>query len=715
MVDHDSGGWRVYLTPPGGERVEVTEVRGVVTEIGELEDTDPFSWQDTTLTFAGLTIWDRLGEGELAWCAKDANVDIEWDGPIPEGYPYERFVYEGLGEDIQRTDDSVVVTVKGALRQQNNHKAKPEHAVQPLPYEFAIRRQWDLDRSLRVSKPDVVWPDWWATRYTPEARRNSAFIPTAVRPNEFWTGMTTRNTGNWEEGLDYIAALLGNMYTSRGRWTLDLLPGRRSVLVHRDYKTVVDDATIVINGPTIGVSFDLSEAWSASGNVWYGSGKSLQGVGYTGLEVSVDGRRTSYRPLAASRQVDPATDDNGWLQTERVRREVVLQALEGLDQAQAEAVGEFQHRHFCEPGLQGTVKLTADVVMANGQVLPKWLIRAGMTLHCPGLAGGDAFLLIVKVTRSFAEGSVTLTVDSKYRDALTIDQIREKGRDALAVPRSLIGGLYTPALEDQLVPWSYAEGSGFIPSGAGYSSLRLFDGMPDDVQFPWEEWTTERPPSSRSWRSCYIGIGPKSAVADDNWAFVAQRGGGRFGYPIRMAQAATIRGLQIAAYDFDGNVLAVPFHVSLYTSNGVNVDAMPKIPGPSAVDGYAVGQRYPFFAGAWERYGSDGVAISTEVTVPVQSAGFLKGWGTGRVKAGYSPGSSGSSHAPTGMLDDTEEFSIQAPTGDGNGDWGINPYSERQLSTYAGYLYLMVYCDAQAEQSVFFVGRFYRDEPGAGE
>jgi len=39
--------------------------------------------------------------------------------------------------------------------------------------------------------------------------------------------------------------------------------------------------------------------------------------------------------------------------------------------------------------------------------------------------------------------------------------------------------------------------------------------------------------------------------------------------PIRMSQGGTIRLSQLAAYDRDGNVMPVKFHISVYKLNGV--------------------------------------------------------------------------------------------------------------------------------------------------
>ena len=43
----------------------------------------------------------------------------------------------------------------------------------------------------------------------------------------------------------------------------------------------------------------------------------------------------------------------------------------------------------------------------------------------------------------------------------------------------------------------------------------------------------------------------------------------------------------------------------------------------------------------------------------------------------------------------------------------FDPRRTRQLNAETGYCYVMIYCDAQGPEPVFFAGRMYRVEPGA--
>lgn len=714
----DAGNWRITARRPGYQPVDVTYVRGVPTQIGEWKEQSPFGWSSVSLTFGGVTMYDRIGQGDLFWLAPEVNFDIEWVGSLPDGYPYDRFVIEAFSMPFNHSSTSETIELIGAAFQLDHFQAKPEYANQPFPYEVAMRRQWADKPSLRLRRLLVEWPSWWTETYTPDPTALPQFIPTGVRKGDKWTGLLTRETGSWEPVLSsYIQTMLTSMYTSRGRWTMSLRPGRQPVLHHLDMAVEPAKGTIVIHPLQPGVKISLKEPWDQSANVYYGQVKSLAGEAYSGMQVVGDGQATVYKPLAALRQVDPVDDRNTWLQQHRMRKESLLQVQDGLTALEAASVGQSHLTHFADPGQMGTVTLTSDVHILDSalaeQPLHRALIRAGMTLHLPGFKGVPEGILLLVVDTAFnpSTGTMTLTVDTKWRDKLTMDEVKVRGRDALSVPRMLIAGKYAPLLPDMLFPWNYAEGSGYIPSSPTFSARRLFEGMPGDISFPWTEWTTQRPPKSASWKSCYIPVGAKANSANDNWAFAANRGGGKFGIPIRMAQAGSIRLLQLAAFDKDGNVMEVPFHFSLYYQRDVNVMAMPRIPAGKVPAGstYAVGEHYPFFEQAFETYNLDGTQVGTEVPVTVQSAGLIRGWGTGVQKAGHWPGSSSANDPATGLLVDEEPFSFDlvGPTPH------INQYAKGDVSPYAGYLYCMIYCDAQAAEEVFFLGRMYRAEPGA--
>jgi hypothetical protein len=741
-----AGRFRTFVQPPKGRPIEVTTVRGTPTEIGEYSWTDPFDEQNLSITFPQVTLLDEWGHGDLYWLKPDSDVSVYWDGPLPSQfprgfwvpstdpddwafepgpllpgrpYPHSRWqpawAWEGFFPSLEADSGpgakGAAVEVIGAMFQLDKYLAKPEYPGRPLPYEFAIARQF-LDRPhLRMGKLRVSFPDWWPTQFDPVAKTPWYLLPVGVQPGQDWTGYLTRSTGSWNPVLTgYVQQLLSSMYTKRGRFTLELMPSRSPQLVHRDIFSTAQTGFVRIDPADPGVKMSLRVDNDQSVGVVYGSGKSRSGTSYSGMTVTSDGQTTQYRPLAGAPQLHPETDARGWLDRSWIRRETMLELTEGLSQAEAAEVALQHLRRFGDPGVTGTIELTSTVMM-DGERLHHMLMVPGMSVVVPKVMGLDELVLhVTEANGSFKDSKMTLTVDSKYRDALTLKEVRQRTRDALMIPRVMVAGQYAPPIPDQLVPWNYAEGSGVIPSGPNFNATQLFNEMPEDVQFPWTEWTTTHPPSDPRWRYSYIRCNPADVNADNNWAAVVNNAGGKVGFPIRLAQAGSIRLIQIAAYDEDGNVLPVEFHFSLYTMSGVNVQAMPIIfSGATGTDGYAVTQHYPFFTEAWEKYNLDGTLSNPQIPHPTDSVGLIKAWGTHYERPGHWPGIQ--SDPMTGLFVDEDPFTFDLTQLQNTFD----PYSidKNNVNPLAGLVYGMLYCDANGAEPAYFLGRMFRADPGS--
>lgn len=707
-----SGHWTVTARPPRHAPVDITVVRGVPTVIGEYSFADPFGPKDLTLTFPRVTALDKPGEGDLWWLRPFTDIDVRWVGAVPG--TADDWVWEGymLSFSDALGARSKSVTCVGAMLQLDNYLAVPEYLSRPLPYELAILRQFHRS-DLRMAHPRIEWPAGWSTVYTPRKGAQPWEIPAGVSAGVKWTAMLTRQTGSWDTALtSYISQLLAAMYTPTGQWTLHLDPGRVPVLRLRQLLHEANDQTLVIDVAAPGLDGNLDGDYSQSTNAAYGQGTSLTGYAYSGMRVSTSGFVTTYEPLAVMRQVSDATDAHGWRDLTRMRKEVVLQLQAGLNEVQARVVAQQHLERFAEPGITGSLTLSSDPTR-GGEVYPRQLVRAGQHLQLRGYHGRRAGILLhITETRTDPEkGTVSLTVDSKFRDALTVAEVRLRGRDSLSVVRGLIAGQYQPPVPDQLYPWSYGEGSGYLPSGPTWNALRLFAKVAD-TPFPWTPITTARPPRAPAWAHCYAHIGPASPNANRNWARIALTPGSETGYPVRMAQAGTVRLIQVVALDRNGNVLPVPFHVGLYMSSSVSYTAMPMLPTAleAAHPPYKGGQHYPFFANAFEQYDAAGQRLNPDPNNAVESAGLVRVWGTEAQPAGYWPGDK--TAAATGLLVDETQWSFDVS---GFSEAQFDPYSRaRNLSNpKAGKLYWMIYCDAQGSQDVYFVGRIFRAEPGA--
>ena len=296
-----------------------------------------------------------------------------------------------------------------------------------------------------------------------------------------------------------------------------------------------------------------------------------------------------------------------------------------------------------------------------------------------------------------------------------MQEVNARGRDALNPVRMLSVNQYAPTMTDLLFPWSYALGSGYVPRG----SQSLFAGMPQDLEFPWESWTRKRPPYNPVWRSDYIRIGPASRNADNNWARKPSPNPLSFAaYSVRLSQAGDAKLFQIAAYDKNGNVMKVPFHVAFYSTSGIAVSAMPAIPDAATAarhPPYKSGQRYPFFNGAFEQVNTIG-QVPSSWTNNLPTSGLMAGWGNYYEKAGYWPGSSSiTGSQPTGLLSLTNPGLTWNLVGDQSRVNLQSSPANNLKNDNAGVadVFVMIYCDAQAAREVFFLGRIFRSEQTA--
>ena len=726
-TDHDTsvaGYFSLIARRPSHGPVNLTMFRDVPIEIGSYSFGDPFGPASLEFTVPAVRPFERRGVGDLAWAVKHTDIDLVWTGDLPANYPIGHRTNAGVVTPSFRwegyitkfgisKDGGLNVQCKGAMWQLDRWLAKPEYTSRPLPYEWAISRQFVNRPALRLSPLRIVWPSWWNKTYVPVPKAPSWMIPAGVRKGQKWSALLTRETGSFDPVLtSYIQTLLTSMYTERGRFTLMLDTNRQPVMYHQDYITSPGSTTLEINPVAPGVDFQLDEDWESSLTDVFAQGTSLAGVSYSGMQVSSDGTTTYYQPAAALRQTYPTSVDNGWFDRDVMPQEVLLQMQQGLAADDAAVVARGHLARFSDPGMTGTVTLESDPTL-NGEPISRFLVRAGMSLHLPHVNGTGILAHVTSSQANFTEGSVALTVDTKFRDAKTAEEVRVRGRDSLAMTRALVAGQYAPPIPDQMWPWSYAEGSGYIPSNALRSAVPLFNGMPQMTPFPWTDWIKARPPKARKWQSSYIRIGPASSNANNNWGVQKSSWGPNMGTPIRMGQAGTVRLLQIAAYDRDGNVLRVPFHVGFYYVGSVNVLTMPAIPveQAKAFPPYKAGQRYPFVKDAFEGTLRDGTRAGRNDPKAFESAGPVRIYGTYDEKAGYWPGSSREGDAPTGLLVDESQWSWDL-TSIGDALW--DPYSiERNLTNpHAGSIYAMIYCDAQQDQEVFFAGRIFRVEPG---
>jgi hypothetical protein len=722
-----TGYWIPYVLPKGERfiskptRMVIDTVRTVPTLVSAVGNTDPYGPSTATLTFPGITLLDDPGEGDLWWLIGEQDVEIHWFDVETNGSIYQ---WEGSMQSFDwaenDTGNELVVTCQGAMLQLDSFLATPNYPYQPLPYELEIANQFQGRPSLRLAPMLIEFPAWWTRTYTKSYWDALALYrrPQKMTNGQQWTGMLTRNTGEFDPALQHIGNLLGSMFTDRGQFTLMLDKGRQPVLRHRERVESPNAATLVVDMLMPGVKVtSMTKDHSQKVNAVYASGTTIKGVTFNGMQVSPDGSRTWYEPYAYRREVEPDMTSNQWFDQGMMRREVNISFSEGSSEDEARVVAERHLTRYADAGLTGTLFLSVDPTKFGIQgpvTYPRQLVRAGMHIQIKNLFGRPDGVLF-HITESTSDDSgTTMTLDSKFRDQLTVQEVRARGRDAQAPTRLLSINQYAPTQQDLLFPWSYTLGSGYVPRG----SRSLFSGMPQDMEFPWEDWTRKRPPRDPVWAKDYIRIGPASNNADYNWALVASANPlDGLAHHVRLSQAGEAKLFQIAAYDRNGNIMQVPFHVSFYT-NEIQVPSMPWMTSAAQAakyPPYKKGQRYPFFQGAFEAIGSSG-RVSDNWTNSLGTAGLMAGWGNYYEKAGYWPGSSSVTGAqPTGMLSLVNPGLSWNLTGEKN-RVNLQASPEANLkndNTGVADVRVMIYCDAQAAREVFFLGRIFRAEQTA--
>ena len=82
------GDWNMEVRAPRQRPVNISFFRNAPTTIQSFSHTDPFGPRDLRFFLPQVTLFDRLGEGDLAWLHPDgfANVDLVWTGSLPAIY-----------------------------------------------------------------------------------------------------------------------------------------------------------------------------------------------------------------------------------------------------------------------------------------------------------------------------------------------------------------------------------------------------------------------------------------------------------------------------------------------------------------------------------------------------------------------------------------------------------------------------------------------------
>ncbi len=724
------GRFQIIITKPGHPPTDVSMLRGAPAQLSSYTNADPFGDATAQITFPMLSGFDDLDSHDVgAFLGDFADVDIWWlpataaepgtgdvlsplsnapdvTTPVVTGTGAEARtkVWEGFIASIELSADdagsSISVQCQGALFQADRYMQKPFFPPRPQPLEALLAGVFDRATKphLRTGPLVTTFPAGWS-KVVPAVGVRNSYTPDA-KPGAKWTGYASRHTGGWERSLTgYCAGLLAVMLTQAdcgatpgNQWTIGQrraasgVAGRAPVLYVRD-RFRASDFTLWLGTP--GVSISLTRDGSQVANIIYGDGTSIDGTVWRNAVISADGSRTDYAPLAAAAEVWPYTN-NPRLDRSVFAAEAHLVYEPGFNADDALTSAAQTLARDRDPGWSGTLDLKID----PGPDLSRFLLRAGMTVTIAGVAGtGERGLNfhIAEVSVNGTDGTVSCKIDTRYRDLLNLEEALLRNRDPLTPAKLLQVGQAHLMIEDVQAPWDYTAGSGFIPK----ASVPFHRFKPSAEPFPYTSWAATHPPFH--FPSYYIRINANAARSADRWT---QRA-----VPFLTSEKGTVRRTEICCYDKHGQVLAIPFHCSIYYVN-LTVTAMPH----DGTLGYSA-----YINNAFEK-------INPATGVPWGTAAFLGpqpslviGWGNRQngvyQRAGFSPGRETDGDHPTGMLVDESDWSFDNTRSE-NQNW--NPYLKlgAKQKESAISLYVMLY--AEHTEPVYFMGRLYRTEPGTG-
>lgn len=742
---------------PDSGRVDVTNFRGVPAQLGDYADADPFGDATFTVSFPQISPFDDFDSPELApWLSYYADVDLWWVPAVaadPATYPNEQVVvdpltgqadlmtptmrpvgpvvgghptwvdvrvklWEGYIASIEtNTDDaaaSVQIQCQGALFQLDRYRAKPFYPSQPWAYESLMADAFNRTTrpSLRTQNLAISWPAGWQRKY-PIYRGAPTIAQQILTPvgkgGSYWSGYASRETGSWNPALTgFIQDMLGVMITDDrsgvaegNQWTInhlreqpaDRLHGQRArpVLTVRDRFRAADFAVWV---GTPGVKLQLTADGTQDENVIYGDGVGMDGTTWRNDVINARGTRTDYLPLAAARWAYPEQQlhQNLWVPYgSKLKSYAAAMPLEaytkfgpGFDQTQAVSSAKQMLTRDMQPGWTGTITLSTDPSAA----LTRWQIHAGMTVRLQGFAGTGAngiALHIASVTHSPASGTATLTVDTRYRDLLTVEEATARTRDPLTPVKMLQVGKASVIIEDMQAPWSYAAGSGFIPTASkdGVFSRAV------DLPFPYTAWLAAHPPATHP--HFYVKVNADAGVCTNRWSGPQ---------PIRVSEKGTIIRTELTCVDYYGRVVPVPFHASFYYVQAT-VQAMP-------LDEHG---HSPYINNAFEKI-DPLTGFHTPSTIQGDPT-LIIGWGnrSGGVyrRAGFWPGTEVAGHPPSGIMVDDGSWSYDLSS---YRTYFGGSYNPKMFSITDVQIFLELYCEHPSP--VWFIGRLFRQNPGAG-
>lgn len=410
--------------------VDVTYLRGERTLIREYVLVEPFGEDSATVEFPQISPFDILGETgeELSFIGPDRDIEIVIveEGVTPGVFNgTQHSVWNGIlvSDESDVTEDSASMSwhAKGLLiGQASSQQHRVVNYMEPTDIGTVIPAALNAVSSRRFEEIDPVV-----------------------------TGIMTRERGaETDKVADYVQDLLSRAWTDEGRqWTIVRTGSKTYEMVLKDNTTI--DYTL--EAGTRGVSASLKRDKSQSYNVIWGRGVRSDGYSWRGMvypnfqtddtltDADLDG--TFRFPLIFDPKVndgsltpdgEPAVEYDPEVEREDV--EINFPPGTGKDAAYLDAARQLAREE--NAGATGTIRLRTDPVEGS-----RYLMQVGSNISYRGYRGGDfstdfePFLLhIAEMRVDLAGKEIELTVDSRWRDAMTLSSIMQRDREASLDP-----------------------------------------------------------------------------------------------------------------------------------------------------------------------------------------------------------------------------------------------------------------------------------------
>lgn len=503
--------------------------------------------------------------------------------------------------------------------------------------------------------------------------------------------------------------------------------------------------TLIVDLTHPGVNLQLSADYSQSVTTIYGNvNSSLMGMAYDGMQFEGSGNSYWYEPFAKTPWVD--SDQPSKVRKWSVRREVYDEFPNDLTPGEAKQ----QARRFLSingsPGLIGNLSLESvdpTVYDREGEQItfPRQLVQANNVIRLDGFNGQrpGPLVYVNEATFNAESDSLSCQIDSKFRDFMTTAEVLVRGRDALLPNHTIsVRGGYSIGVSDPILPWSYAKGCGYFPYGSKWMWDQFFaNGTEPEFYEDWLAMTSTFKP--RDYPDAYskirrnpAGRGKRSQPIEATYFWNVRHANVKtHNSKVLLSEAGAIMGTQFICVNGAGELMPVTYHLSVWNMRQANANNTPRIPSNEKVfpgdvvltevtkpNGkkewmyvdkdkkryYKKSSHYPFYQHAWFAQDEQTGKKIEDLYVAQDLNAVLYGVGNHYDRPGYWPGAMRAGDLPTGLWNDSTEWSYEFNTNPAYTDLYSATLDPKEIALCP----VLIFCDDAPDEDLYFLGRFYK-------